>query len=276
MNNSQQNPLIIPFLPYTIAQSGTYVLAHSIEYNDTVRGDFLDSAIKIGNGANVVLNLNNTIFDAHEKKYAIDATDAGSIFVFGGSIKNADVIVKCFCNNVRLIDTLVSKYTTVMDDTISLHEAALYQSNLQLYVPCKPVRSSKKQGSAAVIIGLLPYTITRSGSYYLSSNVGEKSAVKKTHFDSAIRIYNNANVVLNLNGNTLDAANRTFGVDANGSQSLFLCNGTIKNAVRALSSLKNDVWLENVIIERCKYSSIEVTPEKTHITNVNYINCADQ
>ena len=119
-------------------------------------------------------------------------------------------------------------------------------------------------------INSLPRTIAQSGLYCLSPDVYERPGFKQDHFSSAIRVYNNAAVVLDLNGNTLDAHGRVFGIDANGAHSVYVANGTITNAVRPISSLNNPVVVMDVHITQCVYSSIESTPRTTYLKNVSY------
>lgn len=267
---------IIPFLPYTIARSGSYTLAPCIQYKNTVRGDFFDAALRIHNGANVVLNLNNMTLDAHGKKYALDTRGAQSVFVYRGIVKNADTLVNCFYNNVQFMDVILLKYNTFMSNNISLPEYTLNQSVVHSFGSGELANSSNPQSSSAVIIKSLPCTILLSGTYYLSSDARERTAFKKKHFDCAIRMCNGANVVLNLNGHVLNAKGRTFGIDANGAKSIFVCNGTIKNADRAISSLNNNVCIKDICVDNCKYAAIETTEQRTNTNNLQYNNCGDE
>lgn len=271
----ETNQQIIPFLPYAIAQSGTYTLAPSIEYKPTVRGNFFDSALRIHNGANVILNLNNMTLDAYGKKYAIDSRGAQSVFVYRGIIKNADILVNCFYNNVQLIDVIILKCPFMMNSIVLQDEYALNQLVLHSSA-CKPVKRIESRNFSPVIIASLPRVIMYSGIYYLSSDLYERPSFKKEHFNCAIRIRNKANVALNLNGHVLDAEGRTFGIDANGAKSIFVCNGTIKNADRAISSLNNNVWIKDICIDNCKYAVIETTEQKTNTNNLRYSNCGQE
>ena len=120
-----------------------------------------------------------------------------------------------------------------------------------------------------VTITTLPVIIRGSGVYTLSADIVDSQDGKKHKpFASAIRIFNNANVVINLNGHTLDAGGRTFGIDANGANRLMIYNGAIEGAQRALSSLNNDVTLCMVHTDQCTYP-IETTPTRTKISDIN-------
>lgn len=129
---------------------------------------------------------------------------------------------------------------------------------------------SNHQFASPVYINSLPRTIAQSGLYFLSPTVYERPGFKHDHFSSAIRVYNNTNVVLDLNGNTLNANGRVFGIDANGAYSVCIVNGTIINAVRPISSLNNTLVVVDVHSTQCVYSSIESTPRTTYLKNVSY------
>ena len=124
-------------------------------------------------------------------------------------------------------------------------------------------------------INFLPCVINSSGSYQLSSQAMYHLYTRRSHFDSAIRIYNNARVALDLNGNVLQGNGRTFGVDANFAASVFIYNGTISGATRAISSLNNEVRMMNVRVYACASSSIETTKDKTHMDNVSFVSCGN-
>jgi hypothetical protein len=118
-------------------------------------------------------------------------------------------------------------------------------------------------------INELPLIIRSSGTYTLAPDVVDNQAGKKHKpFSSAIRVLKNATVVIDLNGNTLHANGRTFGIDGNGAKSLVVRNGTIKSATRAISSLNNDVSLFAVCTENCTYP-IETTAVRTTLSDIN-------
>ncbi len=132
-------------------------------------------------------------------------------------------------------------------------------------------RQAKKETK---IIKRIPCRINKSGEYIVDENV-TYADVKPKHFDSAIRVFGDVDVAINLNGQTLNAQSRTFGIDANGARSVFIFDGEIAGAKRGVSSLGNNVLLQNITIKRCESSSIETTPEKTRKINVNFSECGN-
>jgi len=124
-------------------------------------------------------------------------------------------------------------------------------------------------GTKQSVVTQLPIIIRSSGVYTLSADVVDKQVgTKHKPFSSAIRVLENATVVIDLNGSTLDADGRTFGIDGNGAKSLVVRNGTIKSATRAISSLNNDVELSALCTESCTYS-METTAARTTISDIN-------
>jgi hypothetical protein len=122
----------------------------------------------------------------------------------------------------------------------------------------------------------IPCIISSSGYYRLSDQVQCKFNVKrKQHFSAAIRIYNNAYVILDLNGSILNANGRTFAIDANFAKGVVIYNGKIVGANQAVSSLNNDVFIQNVTAYNCAHSSFETTQDKTYLNHVKFVHCGE-
>ena len=112
------------------------------------------------------------------------------------------------------------------------------------------------EGETVPVISItsIPYVIKKSGSYRLSPDAIDKGGTRKK-FGAAIKIYNNVDVALDLQGAILDAHGRHFAIDANFAHSLYLSNGIITGATIGIGGLYSYVVLDNVTIENCKIST---------------------